>query len=42
MRQHYKVNPKPMPQWLETLYDCALAIVIDLLLSGALLGEVMK
>ena len=42
MRQHYKIEPKPMPRWLETLYDCALAIVIGLLLSGALLGGVMK
>jgi hypothetical protein len=42
MRQHYKINPKPMPQWLETLYDCALAIVLGLLLSGAFFGELMK
>ena len=42
MRQHYKINPKPMPRWLETLYDCALAVIIGLLLSGALFEGLLK
>lgn len=42
MRQHYKIDPKPMPRWLETIYDCVLAVVIGLLLSGALFEGLLK
>jgi len=42
MRQHYKIEPKPMPKWLETIYDCALAVIIGLLLSGALFEGLLK
>lgn len=38
MRQHYKINPKPMPKWLETMYDITLAVIIGMLLAGLLFG----
>ena len=39
MRQNYQINPKPMPRWIERVYDIALAVAIGLLLSGVLLWE---
>ncbi len=42
MRQHYKPDPKPMPKWLETVYDWLLAICIGLVLSGVLFEGLSK
>ena len=34
MREHYRVDPKPMPRWLECVYDILLAVCIGLVLAG--------
>lgn len=42
MREHYKVTPKILPRWLECIYDVILAVVLGLLLSGALFEGLLK
>lgn len=36
MREHYRIDPKLMPRWLERIYDILLAICIGLVLAGVL------